>query len=227
VVLTHEFLARMSHELRTPLTAILGFGELLQLTDLDERTLEWVGMIVRASEHLLELVNDVVELSTVDSDALALAIAPVPIDSLLLEVHELLTPMAQTREVVLHLPAPAGGGVLADAQRLKQVITNLVSNAIKYNRAGGEVRIIVGPAGSDLVRISVEDTGRGIPTAALEKVFVPFERLDARSNGVDGTGLGLPLARRLVHVMHGTLGVESTQGEGSRFWVELPAARSA
>jgi signal transduction histidine kinase len=228
----NEFLSRMSHELRTPLAAIMGFSELLALADLDEKKHEWSQTILRAGQHLLKLVDEVLDISRIESGQLALSVEAVEIRSLLDDAVELVQPMADERGITIH-PADVvnrSGYVRADTQRLKQVMINLLSNAVKYNREGGEVTITVEDDGSDRMRIAVSDTGRGIDPQSLEKLFTPFERLDCGPE-VQGTGLGLAVAKSLVEAMDGTLSVESEPSAGSTFTVELgrgePAAVEA
>jgi signal transduction histidine kinase/ActR/RegA family two-component response regulator len=224
-VAKNEFLSRMSHELRTPLTAILGFTELLGMGDLDEDKREWVGTILKAGEHLLALVNDVMDLARIESGQLAVAAEPVPLEPLLKDAAELMRPLAVRRGIALRVPlaTPGSDHVLADQQRLKQVIINLVSNAIKYNRPGGEVCIEVHRDLPGRVRITVEDNGHGLDEAAVAKLFTPFERLGAGASGIEGTGLGLALSRNLIVAMGGSLAVTSTPGVGSTFSIELKA----
>jgi signal transduction histidine kinase/CheY-like chemotaxis protein len=228
----NEFLSRMSHELRTPLAAIMGFSELLGMADLDERKSEWAKTILKAGQHLLQLVDEVLDISRIEAGELSLSLEPVPIAPLLDEATELIGPLAEGHRVTLHAPriAEGSGYVRADHQRLKQVVINLLSNAVKYNREGGDVEVSVEPEASDRIRIAVRDTGKGIDPASIERLFTPFERLDAGSD-VQGTGLGLALSQRLVEAMGGTLTVTSTPGEGSTFTIELgrgePAAVAA
>jgi signal transduction histidine kinase len=228
----NEFLSRMSHELRTPLAAIMGFSELLGMADLDERKSEWAKTILKAGQHLLQLVDEVLDISRIEAGELSLSVEPVPIAPLLDDATELIEPLAEGRRVTLHPPriAEGSGYVRADHQRLKQAVINLLSNAVKYNREGGDVEVAVEPEASDRIRIAVTDTGKGIDPASIEKIFTPFERLDAGSD-VQGTGLGLALSQRLVEAMGGTLTVTSTPGEGSTFTIELargePAAVAA
>jgi signal transduction histidine kinase/CheY-like chemotaxis protein len=218
----NEFLSRMSHELRTPLAAIMGFSELLGMADLDERKREWASTILKAGRHLLQLVDEVLDISRIEAGEMSLSVEPVAIAPLLNEAMDLIRPLAEVRGVTLHEPRIAAGSgyVHADKQRLKQVVINLLSNAVKYNRDRGEVRITVEAESSDRMRIAVADTGPGIGPASFEKLFTPFERLDAPAD-VEGTGLGLALSRSLVEAMGGSLTVASTPGEGSTFTVEL------
>jgi signal transduction histidine kinase/CheY-like chemotaxis protein len=218
-----EFLSRMSHELRTPLTAILGFGELVSLSDVDDKQREWLEMILKAGGHLLDLINEVLDLSRIESGQLSVSPEPVPLEPLLRESIEMMEPLASSRKVTIEPIAwgISGRYVVADSQRLKQVLINLVSNAIKYNRRGGEVRISLEPVSPDLVRITVADTGIGIDEAGLRKLFTPFERLNAAASGIDGTGLGLALSRDLVEAMSGRMGVTSKPDVGTSVWLEL------
>jgi signal transduction histidine kinase/DNA-binding response OmpR family regulator len=221
-----EFLSHMSHELRTPMTSILGFGELLVYADLPEPQGEYVRTVLQAGRHLLSLINEVLDISRIESGHLRLAVEAVALESLITEVHGLLQPLATSHGVVLEFGSwRAGKGyVLADSQRLQQVLINLTSNAIKYNRPGGTVRITVQELVDDRIRIAVTDTGLGISTEDLARLFVPFERLQAARTGVEGTGLGLALSRDLAVAMGGDVGVVSEVGVGSTFWVDLAAA---
>jgi signal transduction histidine kinase len=220
-----DFLSRMSHELRTPLTAILGFGELLGLEDLDPEHADWVGNILKAGRHLLDLLNDVLDIARIESGHLTLSLEPVSVHALVQDTVELMHRIARAQGITLEveLGASAKAYVRADRQRLRQVLINLVSNAIKYNRADGRVTIAVADSGGpDRLRLVVTDTGNGLTPTQMERLFVPFERLDAAATGVEGTGLGLVLSRSLTEEMGGTMGVDSTPGDGSSFWVEFP-----
>lgn len=214
----------MSHELRTPLNAILGFGQLLQLDSLTDPQEEAVNQITKGGRHLLALINDVLDISRIETGNLAMSQEPVAVGDLVHETVTMLTPNAASRQIQLDIDGQdtAGLYVLADHQRLKQVLVNFLSNAIKYNRVGG--RVTVGAETTkDRIRIYVEDDGPGIPTENLDRLFLPFERLGAERTQVEGTGVGLALSRRLAEVMGGSVGVRSTFGEGSRFWIDLPA----
>jgi PAS domain S-box-containing protein len=222
----NDFLGRMSHELRTPLTAIRGFGELLSLEMSDPEQAEWARSIQRAGGHMLALVDDVLDITRIEAGRLAMSVEPVLIADALAGAVELTRPLAERRRIdVIGAATKAGDRyVLADNQRLKQVLINLIDNAVKYNHEGGEVRLAVEPRDARWVRILVSDTGPGIPEDALAKLFVPFERLGAESRGIEGTGLGLALSRSLIENMGGTIGVSSVAGRGTTFWIELRSA---
>jgi CheY-like chemotaxis protein len=222
----NEFLSRMSHELRSPLAAIMGFSQLLGFADLEEPHKQKVSMILKASHHLLAIVDEVLDLSRVEEGTLSISAETVAIQPLIDDALELMGPLANGMDVTIRPPSYAAGKgyVFADNQRLKQVVINLIANAIKYNRRNGEIRIVVEPAGRDRLRISVADTGKGIEQESLDKLFVAFERLDAATSGIEGTGLGLAVSRMLIEAMGGTIGAASTPDVGSIFWVELDTA---
>ncbi len=218
-----EFLSRMSHELRTPLTAILGFGQLLQLEDLSPDNADSIDHIVTAGQHLLQLINEVLDISQIESGNLSLSMEPILLREVVTEIVSLMGPIAAARAVSVEEYALDGLAVWADRQRIKQVLLNLVSNAIKYNREGGSI-IITGAASADAVALTVADTGLGMPESSLDRLFVPFDRMGAAHSGIEGTGVGLSLSKALVEAMGGTIGADSEVGQGSRFWVELPVA---
>jgi PAS domain S-box-containing protein len=219
-----EFLSRMSHELRTPLNAMLGFAQLLQIEGLTGHQADSVSQILKAGRHLLELINEVLDISRIDSGKLSLSIEPVEVGGVLAETADLIRPLAAQYEVMLEADSSRSGGmhVLADRQRLKQVMLNLLSNAVKYNRRGGMVAISC-EAAEPWVRIYVADSGHGIHEDHMARLFGFYERLGADRTEVEGTGLGLALSKRLIELMGGTIGAQSTPGEGSRFWLELPS----
>jgi signal transduction histidine kinase/ActR/RegA family two-component response regulator len=217
-----EFLSRMSHELRTPLNAILGFGQLLEIdaTTADQR--ESVSHVLKGGKHLLDLINEVLDISRIEAGRLSLSLEEVDVGEAVGEVLDLMAPLAARLEVTLDgTGSPAGSPALADRQRLKQVLLNMVGNAVKYNRPGGEVRVVTAPTPEGRIRIAVSDTGPGIAPEDLGRLFSPFERIGAERTDVEGTGLGLVLAKRLVEAMGGTMCVESRVGEGSTFWIDL------
>lgn len=224
----NDFLSRVSHELRTPMNAILGFGELLGMGDITAEHQEWVAMMLKAGRHLLMLLDDVLDISRVEGRNLSLSMEAVPVQRLIADALELVRPLSTARGVHLDPVPPAGGQhVHADHQRARQVLLNLLSNAIKYNHPGGKVSITTCEQPGEQLRISVADTGRGITEKDMSRLFTPFERLDAAQAGIEGTGLGLALSRQLVQAMGGTMGVTSTLGEGSVFWVELATTEPA
>jgi len=218
-----EFLSRVSHELRTPLTAILGFGELLSQSRLAGEESEWLAMMLAAGKHLLGLLNDVLDLSSIDSGEVSLSLEPVAIATVVAEAVELMRPLAESLgvQVRVDLGGVARVYVQADAQRLRQVLLNLVSNAIKYNRPSGVATIAAVELGSNRVAVTVTDMGSGLTQAELEKLFIPFERLSAAQKGIGGSGLGLVLARRLTEAMGGTLHMASTLNVGTTVSVQL------
>jgi len=226
----NEFLSRMSHELRTPLAAILGFSELLATRDLGEKPDEWARMIHVAGEHLLTLVDEIMDLSRIEAGTVGISTEAVSLGPLVEEAFQLMRPVAAGHDITLFEPvfteATGAAYVLADRQRLTQVVINLISNAIKYNRHRGTVTVEA-EEDEGRIRLSVADTGAGIDPDQLPRLFTPFDRLDAAASGIDGTGLGLALSRRLVEAMGGRIGVRSRRGIGTTFWVELEIARPA
>jgi PAS domain S-box-containing protein len=223
-----EFLSRMSHELRTPMNSILGFAQLMARQDPTAQQRRSVEQILRAGRHLLNLINEVLDLARIESNRQPLSLEPVPVDAAVAEAVSLIRPLAAEHDCRLQEPATMPGvHVRADRQRLAQVLLNLLSNAVKYNRPGGSVRVSVrdvaaAEGGAGTVRIAVHDTGRGIAPEQMAELFVPFARLGAESSGVEGTGLGLALSRRLAEAMDGSLAAESEPGVGSTFTLELP-----
>jgi PAS domain S-box-containing protein len=219
-----QFLSRMSHELRTPLHAILGFGGLLEHDDLRAEHREHVQQITKAGRHLLDLINEVLDISMIERGELGLSLEPVHVGQVVDETLNMLVPLALARSVTV-LPPVSGEldiYVLADRQRLKQVLLNLLWNAVKYNRTGGEVLVRAAVADSGTARIEVIDTGAGIAAGDLASVFTAFERLGAESTDEEGTGLGLTLTKHLVEAMGGDIGVESPSRRGTTFWFQLP-----
>jgi signal transduction histidine kinase/CheY-like chemotaxis protein len=223
-----EFLSRMSHELRTPLHAILGFAQLLEMEDLSVSQRDALNSILRAGRHLLDLINEVLDIARIEARRLALSPEPIPVGTLLRESLELVGPLAAVRRIhlTLDLPPEHDWHVMADYQRLKQVLLNLLSNAIKYNNEGGQVILAGRSVEAGGLRISVRDTGPGISSEQMARLFRPFERLSAEGSGIEGTGLGLALSQHLVEAMGGRLAVDSVVGAGSTFWLELPCGES-
>jgi signal transduction histidine kinase/ActR/RegA family two-component response regulator len=216
-----EFLSRMSHELRTPLNSILGFGQLLELDSRTDEEQENVGHIIKAGRHLLELINEILDLARIETGRLGLSMEPVRVGDVVEEALGFFGPLAADRTLRISAgPCDDDLHVAADRQRLQQVLLNVVGNAVKYNNEGGSIALDTDVRG-DRVRISVTDTGPGIAEDQLAMVFTPFERLGAEQSTIEGSGLGLALARRLVDAMGGSIGVDSTVGEGSTFWIDL------
>lgn len=218
------FLSNMSHELRTPLNAIMGFGQLLELSAKEETEKRHVGNILSASDHLLRLINDILDLSRVESGEMEFLIEPVVVGELLNQIKEMMLVYAQQHHVTLHFPDDSElftARVFADALRLKQVLINLVSNAIKYNKFEGEAWVSLEICDGRIC-IKVKDTGLGIEDAAIEKLFVPFNRLGQDHSAIEGTGVGLAITKRFVEAMNGEVVVSSKVGEGSEFTVIMP-----
>jgi signal transduction histidine kinase/CheY-like chemotaxis protein len=222
-----EFLSRMSHELRTPLNSILGFGQLLEMGELDREERESVSQILKGGDHLLGLINEVLDVARIEAGRLSLSVEAVAAGDAVAEVLELIAPIAAERHIELQHALPAEEVfVLADRQRLKQVLLNLLSNAVKYNRKRGSVLLRLMTSADGPARIEVTDTGCGLTPEQVQRLFVPFERLGADCSEVEGTGLGLTLSKGLVDAMGGRLGVDSTVGVGSTFWLELTSVPS-
>ncbi|MEX2279976.1 MAG: CHASE3 domain-containing protein, partial [Acidimicrobiia bacterium] len=217
------FLSRMSHELRTPLNSIIGFGQLLELSDpaLDARSQESVSHILKGGRHLLDLIDEVLDIAQVEAGRLNLSLEPVDVAEILSESIDLIRPMAATRSIKVTVEREGVSHVLADRQRLKQAFLNLLSNAVKYNRPGGSVEVACVTTDHDLA-ISFTDTGAGITAEQLGRLFTPFDRLGAGATDQQGTGLGLVLSRHFVEAMGGKLSVESAPEEGSTFTISLP-----
>ena len=220
-----EFLSRMSHELRTPLNSILGFGQLLARVDLPVQQARGVQHILKAGRHLLNLINEVLEIARIEAGRENFSLEAVGLASVLQEALGLVRPLAQQYEVVLHDGAwRQDAFVQADRQRLVQVVLNLLSNAIKYNGRRGHVWLTCAPSEEGGWVVRVEDTGRGIPADRAEQLFTPFARLGAENSEVEGTGLGLALSQRLCEAMGGDLSLERSGPDGSVFRVDLMAA---
>ena len=222
-----EFLSSMSHELRTPLNAIIGFGQLLGSDGGEarpERRREFVEHIVGAGKHLLTLINEILNLARIEAGHVELSLEPVLLDDVLAECRQMIEPMAVQRGITLDFQDSCHLVARADRMRLKQVLLNLVSNAIKYNRPSGSVRVSCTAGEPGEVRLAVQDTGRGLAPKQVASLFQPFNRLGQEVGPEQGTGIGLVVTQRLVELMDGRIGVESTPGEGSIFWVSLKAS---
>jgi signal transduction histidine kinase/ActR/RegA family two-component response regulator len=227
-----EFLSRMSHELRTPMNAILGFAQLLEMGQLNPAQKKGVDHILNGGKHLLDLINEVLDISRIESGRLSLSSEPVKLNEVLLEMIDTIQPLANMKQVQLTLIDSAVNSefIKADRQRLKQVLMNLINNAVKYNKTGGSISIRseIMPIrnNKEYIRISVTDTGYGIHEADISKLFKPFERIGAELTGAEGSGLGLTVVKKLMDAMNGEVGLESKFGEGSTFWIELQHVES-
>jgi CheY-like chemotaxis protein len=225
------FLSSMSHELRTPMNAILGFGQLLESDSsqpLTPRQRVYVTEIVRAGAHLLELINEVLDLARIESGKMQVSLEPVHLQPLVADCLSLVQPVAREHGITVALASHEACDcwVRADRTRLRQVLLNLLSNAIKYNRDNGEVRLDCSVDATS-VRISVSDTGPGLSAEQQQRLFQGFERLDAAKASIEGAGIGLALSKQLVELMSGSIGVDSVVGTGSTFWVRLERALPA
>jgi signal transduction histidine kinase/ActR/RegA family two-component response regulator len=219
-----RFLSHMSHELRTPLAAIMGFAELLHRAEADEKRHSWSGYVLDGGRHLLAIVNELLEVSRIEAGKMMLMTEPVDAERAVDDVLDLVAPLGAERGIRLERVQPKRieRAVLADPMRLKQVLLNLVANAIKYNSEGGSVTLEVAEGAPGMLRIAVTDTGRGMTAEQLEQLFTPFERLGAEHESVGGTGLGLVVTKGLVEAMGGEIEVTSELGAGTTFTIELP-----
>jgi PAS domain S-box-containing protein len=224
-----DFLSSMSHELRTPLNAILGFAQLLGSASPPPSPLQKrsIDQILKAGWYLLELINEILDLALIESGNVTMSNEPVSLAEVLAECRAMIEPQARSRNISMSFPEfDVPSFVTADRTRVKQVLINLLFNAIKYNRPDGTVTVECSRASSGAVRISVRDTGYGLSPEQIEQLFTPFNRLGKESGSEEGTGIGLVVTKRLVELMGGTIGVSSVVGEGSVFWAELALAQA-
>jgi PAS domain S-box-containing protein len=224
-----EFLSSMSHELRTPLNAILGFAQLMSQSSPPPTASQArrIAQILQAGWYLLKLINEILDLAVIESGKLSLSKEPVSLSEVMNECQAMMEPQALQRGIIMSFPRfDAPVFVSADRTRLKQIVINLVSNAIKYNAERGTIVVGCAGSGSERIRLSVKDTGAGLPPEKLAQLFQPFNRLGQEASGVAGTGIGLVMSKRLANLMGGVLGVESTVGVGSTFWCELSLAEA-
>jgi len=220
-----EFLSRMSHELRTPMNAILGFSQLLNSDNLSEDQHENVDEILKAGTHLLDLINEVLDLSKIESERYDLLKEPIELNDIIYESISLVQPIAykQSIEIIDKITKNSQFIICGDRQRLKQVMLNLLSNAIKYNRKQGTVTLMYEQPTENAkkIKINILDTGYGMTAEQIKKLFQPFERLSAETSGIEGTGIGLVIVKKLTEKMGGAIGITS-DSDGSCFWLELP-----
>jgi len=217
------FLSSMSHELRTPLNAILGFSQLLKMDELNPQQTQNIEEIHSAGHHLLALINEILDLSKVESGELNLDLKPVFINDSIQRCINMVLPLADQRDIAVTLQdLQSDWHVQADQQRVQQVILNLLSNAIKYNKDSGKVIIKCEPTSGDLLRVSITDTGLGIAAEKYDDIFRPFQRLGLEAGMIEGTGIGLFFSRKLTELMGGKIEFVSELGVGSTFWCELP-----
>jgi PAS domain S-box-containing protein len=220
----NEFFSRVSHELRTPLNGILGFAQLLEMGDLDSRHKKGVSQILKSGKQMLELVNEVLELSKTDSSKFTISMEPINLKGIIKETIEINQPFADESDVKIKFENSEGKDlfVKADYQKLMKVLSNILNNAIKYNKKGGLVTVKTAETQDNNIRISITDTGTGVAAEELHKLFMPFQRIGTEISILEGTGLGLAVAKKLTETMNGTIGAESEMGTGSTFWIELP-----
>ncbi|GGY67286.1 hypothetical protein GCM10011613_09250 [Cellvibrio zantedeschiae] len=222
-----EFLSSMSHELRTPLNAILGYAQLFEYDlNLTQQQMTNMREIRKAGDHLLQLINDVLDLAKIESGKMTVSLEPVLVSRIINEAFTLVQPQADARGIRLYSTTQSFDGhyVVADNVRYKQALINLLSNAIKYNNMGGEVEVKLQLLDSKTLRLCVRDNGKGIPANRQAEVFQPFNRLNAEFSKIEGSGVGLVITKQLVEMMNGRLDFQSSEGVGTEFWIDLPLA---
>ncbi|PCI42316.1 MAG: hypothetical protein COB46_00825 [Rhodospirillaceae bacterium] len=225
-----EFLSSMSHELRTPLNAILGFSQILELNlkePLTDNQKQHVKHIMQGGKHLLDLINQVLDLSKIEANKMIFSFEPVEVDKICLDCLALIDKQAKERNLTIVKDLGEKAFIDADFTRFKQVLLNLLSNAVKYNIEGGSITLTCSETAHNMVRIAITDRGAGISNANHKIVFEPFNRLGKESGNIEGTGIGLTIAKQLVIAMGGQIGVESALGKGSTFWVEMPKSKGS
>jgi signal transduction histidine kinase len=222
-----SLLSNMSHELRTPLHAIMGFTDIILCRkDLDPKLKKYNQRIQQASKHLLTLVDDALDLSKIENGKIDIAIEAINLQTALKECQLLIEPVANDAQLNLLFNINTAYVVQADATRLKQAILNLLSNAVKYNRQPGSITVSCECRDNNRIRINISDTGIGLSEHQKKQLFQPFERLDTQNQNIQGTGIGLTISKHLIELMGGTIGVESSEGFGSTFWLELSRVKS-
>ena len=216
-----KFLSSMSHELRTPLNAILGFSQLIEMKSQEEKTRDNSQEIINAGNHLLSLIEEILDLSKIESGHIELSIEECSLNKILNNTLTLINPLAEKHSIQIENKVNTSFNINVDKMRFKQVILNFLSNAIKYNSENGKV-IIDSSTDNNMLRLSITDTGKGLTPEQLNNLFEPFERLGAENSNIEGTGLGLNISKDLIELMGGTITVESTVGKGSRFSICVP-----
>jgi len=223
-----SFLSKMSHELRTPLSSILGFGQLLQ-TDPDlpltESQNENVDMILNGGNHLLKLINEILELAKIEAREVEFSLAELNSADIIQECIHMLMVLTETKKIEIKLDNFIGYTIKADEIKLKQILINLLNNAIKYSPSNTTVIVTNQPTNDGFLRINIQDHGIGIPAGQLREIFTPFHRIGQENTDIEGTGIGLTVAMEIIKAMNGRIGVESTVGDGSTFWIELPLVK--
>ena len=220
-----EFLSSMSHELRSPLNAILGFAQLMDKASPTPKQKSSIDQILKAGWYLLKLINEILDLALIESGRLSLSLEPMSLVDVMSECQSMIQPQAQMRFISMSFPRfETPYFVHADRTRVKQVLINLLSNAIKYNREHGTVEVTCKVSAPERIRISVRDTGEGLPPEKIDQLFQPFNRLGQEASPMEGTGIGLVVSKQLIELMGGEIGMESTVGVGSLFWFELNLA---
>ena len=219
-----EFLSRMSHELRTPMNSILGFAQLLEMGELTEAQMKSVRHILRSGKHLLDLINEVLDIARIEAGKVSISVEAVSAKEIINDCMDTIQPLAATKHIQVHADIDEALFIRGDKQRLKQVLINILNNAIKYNRDHGQVWIktaLLQSIEGTKIRLMIRDNGMGISENDLPKVFMPFERIGAENHAIEGTGLGLAVVKQLTELMGGNVGVESEEGKGTTFWIDL------
>lgn len=223
-----QFLSRMSHELRTPMNAILGFSQLLELNNLNETQASYNEEILMAGNHLLSMISDILDLSRIEEGSLAISISDVRLSNLIEESISLVTHKLDFRNITIHnlIASDDELTLRTDETRLKEVVVNLLTNAVKYNNDDGLVSIGYKKFGEGYIRLYVSDTGKGLTDEEQDQVFEPFNRLGAEYTDIEGVGIGLAIAEKLMQMVGGSISLESEKGKGSTFYLDCPVGKN-